>query len=148
MGFQRGGSSKKALDLGGMSFETLRDGSILKTKKRFGLTSTGNFRSYNGAKIPVKVGAYILVMGLGSAENSKSKSFYFWKATVFEWLYHSNPELLQQKKEQAYNVIKNRQENYFQGVYDQELIIGRPHKIKSISKTKFNNLFEIIETPK
>jgi hypothetical protein len=60
--FQRGRNPLGSMDLGGFSFDTLRPGAILKTKRYFGVSkSTGTIGGYNSSAIRISKDQYLLV---------------------------------------------------------------------------------------
>ena len=64
--FQRGGNPLGTMDLGGFSYETLRPGAILQSKKFFGITgSSGQITGYHSGKMSVRAGDYFLVTHIG-----------------------------------------------------------------------------------
>jgi hypothetical protein len=148
IGFKRGVDPKKSLNLGGYSFETLREGTILRSKKSFGLTNTGNFQSYDGATNRYTWGTYFLITNLTRLDNYYIH-FRFISISTLAWMYRDNPEEKELKEKEGLEMIREKRDLFLR-----EGIEGFPEYerkrmkfIDKVGKQKFNNLFKILEAP-
>jgi len=77
--FTRGEDPMKAMGLGDFSFNTLKDGAIIRSTRWFGISeSSGNLGGYNSSKISVKPGNYFLVYKIVRKDNKMT--FHFLKS--------------------------------------------------------------------
>jgi hypothetical protein len=127
--FQRGGNPLGSMGLGGFSFDTLRPGAILKSKKHLGVTErTGNITSYHSAKLRIAPAQYLLVTDVRPGRSPGEKNISFKR-------YDNDPDLVRNER----SVLKDEGKSYLQWH-------GVPSGFfSSISKKKFDNRFEIIE---
>ena len=70
--FQRGANPLGSMGLGGFSFETLRPGALLQSKRYFGVSkSTGNIGGYHSSAIPIGKGDWFLVTEVINLDGGK-----------------------------------------------------------------------------
>ena len=126
--FQRGGNPLSSMGLGGFSFDTLRPGAILKSKKYFGLAErSGNITTYHSAKLRITPGQYLLVTDVRPGQVQGESNITFKK--------YRDLDLAKEER----LVLKEKGLRYLQWY-------GVPSGFfSSISKKKFDYRLEIIE---
>ena len=65
------------MKIGGYDFDSLQEGTLLKVKKAFGLTNTGNFQSYNNGTNRFDVGNYLCIVNIRKHWDPYYKGFAF-----------------------------------------------------------------------
>lgn len=150
IGFERNKDIKSSLNLGGYTFDNIHDGTIIKVKKSFGLTNTGNFQSYNGATNKYVWGSLLTVMSLKRLDKYYI-SFRFFPNSSTEWLHRNNPEMKEEKQKEVLEKALETQKKYltlgYEGFYKFQ-IRDTIKTINKIGREKFNNMFEIIQPPR
>ena len=102
VGFKRGGNPLERLDIGGFSFDTLKPGAILKTKRWFGVSrSTGIIRGYTSSAIQFRKDTYLLVTRIESGNGKKTINWC--RYVRLDWVEEAR-ELLKGGKKGAYGV--------------------------------------------
>jgi hypothetical protein len=141
MGFKRGNDIKGQLGLGGLSFDTMREATIIRVLKPFGLSNTGNIRGYSGAANQYNRGTHLVIFKIN--REGYYIGFSFRSHHSWEW-YHRKKDTIE----------KHRKESFENALIDQNNIIQEGYArfrnvkyINKIGRKKFDNMFEIIKTP-
>lgn len=80
--FEREGNPLKQMDLGGFSFDTMKPGAILQSKKYFGITaSSGQIAGHHDAKISVRNGDFFLITSFGYNIHGERETIHFLKSS-------------------------------------------------------------------
>ena len=78
--FERGGDPLGRMGIGGFSFDTLRPGTILKSKKFFGVTKSGKIAGYHSASISISPDNYLIVRKVIPGDKPNTKIIYWYKS--------------------------------------------------------------------
>jgi len=138
LGFQRNSDPKAALGLGGYSFETLKNGTILKSKKTFTTSASGEIRTNTGFKGKL-AGSFFIIRNL---ERISSYYISFNYINFGRTSYFIPPEERMEKEEELLEKVKMWRTQFFKN--PTQKIYYTTGKIV-IGKQKFNNLFKIID---
>jgi len=142
--FIRGGDAKSSLGIGGYSFDTLRNGTIVRCIKSFGHSLGGVLRSYNGSARKIAVGSYLVIYNIKKIDQYYI-SFNYVNAGGASWLLRDDDkikrglEYLERARDIKKIYLADRVVFNDRGYY-----VGT---IAKIGKNKFNNLLKIIEPP-
>lgn len=141
--FKRGLEPKTSLGLGEATFETLRDGDILKVKKRFSLSSTGVISSR--AATTYRVGSYCIVYQIHRPDKYYI-SFGFIKIEGASWRWSGAEKTREDQRIFKDLVLPTRD----QFLANKEEVLKRMYgsargQIYNLGKRKFHNLFKIID---
>ena len=78
LNFQRGKSPLSSMGVGGFSFDTIKPGAILISKRYFGVTEkTGRITGYNSGKLSIGVDNFLLVTEVRDNADGKTKNISF-----------------------------------------------------------------------
>ena len=143
MGFQRGGNPMTNLGIGGMSFDTLKNGTIIRSKKAFGTSLGGVIRHIDGAAKQIYAGAYLIVYDLQRLDNYYiSFSYINCGGPIF---YSSSEE--REGKDEIFHKKARDQVKDMKNMILWKNRSGLTNKIFRIGKTKFDNMFQITDLP-
>jgi len=143
--FRRSDNPLSSMGLGGFSFDTLRNGTIIKCIKFFGTTKGGVIRGYSGASKRIQRETYLVIFNIKKLD-SYYISFQYINAGGVGW-YHKDDERIQKDLEYL-GRAREIKEKYLEGdPWTTTPIRYSGGSISKIGKNKFNNLFKIIETP-
>ena len=124
VGFKRGGNPLERLDIGGFSFDTLKPGAILKTKRWFGVSrSTGIIRGYTSSAIQFRKDTYLLVTKVEPADGKKTISWC--RYVRLDWVEEAR-ELLKGGKKGAYGVTSGFFKNLTKIKFDYRMEVIKP----------------------
>lgn len=124
--FERGGSPLGRMGIGGFSYDTLRPGTIIQSKKWFGISGNGKLSGYHGSRHSIKNGTYLLVTEIFTGEKPKSKTFYYILAYSIEKALEMQDDFKKTGKAKSFH--------------------GTANWIDSLTKTRFNYRFDIIKS--
>jgi len=126
--FKRSDNPLSSMKLGGLSFDTLQPGAILKAKRYFGVTAkSGNITGFHSGSIKISNGSYLLVTDIG--DNKVGGKIISFKR------YGSDLNLVKDEK----NILKDKGKQALQWW-------GVPNgSLSGITKNKFDYRLEIIE---
>jgi hypothetical protein len=136
MNFKRGGDPLSSMGLGGFSFDSLRPGAILQSKKYFGITGkTGNIVGYHSGATRISAGDYLLITNIEEGQKPGEKNIHFRKYAGGSQDFNE-PEALK-------TVKRDREKFASDGV----LPFWGPLRgfARNISKKRFDYRFRIIE---
>jgi len=145
LNFQRGLDPKASIGIGGYSFDTLRNGTIIKCIKPFGTSKGGVIRAYQGSAKRIPLETYLVIFNIRKLD-SYYISFGYINVGGVGW-YHKGEERARKDLE-YFDRAKGIQKLYLEG--DPYIESSRKYSgglIAKIGREKFNNLFKIIETP-
>ena len=125
--FNRGDSPLRKLGLGGNTFDTIFPGAILKSKKWFGITKSGNFGGYHGSYHSWKPDSYALVTKVSDDGNKRTINF----------IKYFNFDRVQKARDQMLGIKDHDQNLDWYG--------GETRQFMYTTKLQFNNRFDIIE---
>jgi len=78
LNFKRTGNPLSSMGLGGFSFDTLKPGAILISKRYFGVTEkTGKITTYHSGKLPIRTNNLLLVTEVRENAEGKTKNISF-----------------------------------------------------------------------
>ena len=121
--FTRGEDPMKAMGLGDFSFDTIKDGAIIRSKKWFGISeSSGNIGGYHSSKNSVKPDHYFLVYGIVRKDNKMT----------FNWL-KSNEKDVRDAREQLKEGLVPR------------IMWSQKGFINQLTKIRFDYRFEVVD---
>lgn len=127
--FKRNSDPLGSMGLGGFSFETLRPGAILKSKRYFGVSkSTGNIGGYNSSAIRIGKGDWLLVTDVRDQDGGKKN--ISWRR------YHESREGMAYEEREKFRESGTKGMAWYgitSGFFDQ------------LTKRKFDYRLEIIE---
>jgi hypothetical protein len=131
LNFQRGKSPLSSMGVGGFSFDTLKPGAILISKRYFGVTEkTGKITGYNSAKLPIGKDNFLLVTEIRDNADGKTKNISFKR-------YSSHGFTLEKIKEERQKLRDSgRKSLEWWGILS--------GFFSAISKAKFNFRFDIL----
>jgi hypothetical protein len=143
--FIRGADPKSSLGIGGYSFNTLRNGTIIRCIKPFGTSLGGVIRGYSGAAKRIPFDTYLVIFNIKKLDNYYI-SFEYVNAGGAFW-YHKGEEKINRDLE-CLNRAREIRKKYLED--NSSISSQRNHSggiIAKIGRNKFDNLFKIIETP-
>jgi hypothetical protein len=128
--FERGGNPLEKIGIGGFSFDTIKVGSILESKRFFGVSkSTGIIRGYSSSSIRISRGNYLLITEVRKGHKPGTKNI--------SWLKYSRLDFAKEARENLKNHDRTRSIMWYgvvKGFFD------------DITKRKFDYRLKVIES--
>lgn len=138
------------MGIGGYTFNTLKNGSIIKCIKSFGITTGGVIRSFNDAASRVTYGSYLMIYNIKKLDNyyisfkyrNTGCAYLPWRDVYKEDRIKKDAEYLNKAREFKKEYLSFSPESSPQAIYTY-IFAGY---IAKIGKNKFENMFKIIES--
>jgi len=142
--FTEEGDPIKDMGIGGYTFDTLKNGTIIECTKAFGTSLGGVIRGYNDAAKQIRYGSYLLIFNIKRLDKYYISFNYRNAGGPISW---GDKELFKKQQAESLETVKRFQKEYKDDPIGSTRNIPKYSGgfISKIGRNKFDNMFKIIE---